>query len=114
MSEEQTKPTGVAALLNQVKQQPEETKNALDGTVDDTMVTATPGSPDTVAEAQVQKAPGYYSQFAGVITAGNNKRYDWPMTAPFNMAQVDEGHKKQVQAKLDSMVDRGLADLVEA
>lgn len=78
------------------------------------MEATTPETQDTVVEASVKDAPGYYSDFSGVIMVGRTAtRYPWPMGAPFDIKQVAEKHVEEVEAKLADMAERGFATLVE-
>lgn len=78
------------------------------------MDSATLPDADTVPEPSVKEAPGVYSDFAGVVMVGRTAtRYPWPMGAPFDMGQVADKHKEEVQTYLDGMIERGFATLVE-
>lgn len=57
---------------------------------------------------QVTKAPGYYSRHAGRVRIGQ-KTWQWPMEAPL----VPKEGEDDLKEHLDSMVERGLATLVE-
>lgn len=114
--------TGASKLAQTIKRNPSEGSQDAAATIDEALANANaniqvgasvggsrianPHGPAGVQE--VKRAPGYYSRHCGVVRLGQRK-IAWPMEAPL----VPEKDDAELREYLDSLVERGLAHLVE-
>ncbi len=64
-------------------------------------------------EQAVVRPKGVYCAGCNMIHIGSGQSYRWPVDAPFDMSTVRKQHVEKVEAFIEGLVSRGLAEVVK-